>query len=168
MRTNEFKARINALGYDMVQGLNGNFFMIKSFKSGKSVADFFLVNEHDDYKDFYLNIEFTKLGQDTQGQLLNLLELYTQTPLDERESLLPLEMSSNYFKKEDEPSDNVIKKLNVDDKIAKLSEDNRLARAECRAVILKTIEKNYASAVTRSDAEMTKALTNAFIEITRG
>ncbi|PNP88969.1 hypothetical protein BMT55_13945 [Listeria newyorkensis] len=86
MRTNEFKARINALGFEMKESItNGRFFTIKSVRSRKTVADFFADNNPVFLKDFYTYNAFTELEKDTQVQLFNLLELYTQTPLDERE-----------------------------------------------------------------------------------
>lgn len=88
MRTNEFKARINALGFEMKESItNGRFFTIKSVRSRKTVADFFADNNPVFLKDFYTYNAFTELEKDTQVQLFNLLELYTQTPLDEREEL---------------------------------------------------------------------------------
>lgn len=59
-----------------------NFFMVTNVKSGENVADFYSIKESKHCKDFYLNSEFLKLGTDTQNQLLNLLEIYTQTPLN--------------------------------------------------------------------------------------
>ncbi|KMT62528.1 hypothetical protein DUK53_13070 [Listeria sp. SHR_NRA_18] len=86
MKAIELRNRLNSLGFELIQGKSENFFMVTNVKSGDNVADFYSIKESKHYKDFYLNKEFLKLGADTQAQLLNLLEVYTKTPLNEREA----------------------------------------------------------------------------------
>ncbi|KGL43757.1 hypothetical protein EP56_08130 [Listeriaceae bacterium FSL A5-0209] len=86
MKTSEFKARLNTIGFELVQGKhNENFFMIKNIVSELVVADFYKIKCSCDCKDFSLDKAFLNLGADTQAQLVSLLEIYTSTPLDERE-----------------------------------------------------------------------------------
>lgn len=86
MKTSEFKARLNTIGFELVQGKhNENFFMIKNIVSELVVADFYKIKCSCDCKDFSLDKAFLNLGADTQAQLVSLLEIYASTPLDERE-----------------------------------------------------------------------------------